>query len=122
MKLFVVINNGGPFKAGTFVKEFDDGFSKAQIHNGKVVGHDELSISKASLWPFIIPYNLKGQWELYDGNAHHRAAADGTVQGAIREAIFNIATPEEIEFISDEEWETGLKRLKKERANKKREH
>lgn len=90
MQLYVVIKGGAPFPVGTIVRKFDQGFSKVTTDaSGKITGTEELVIPHLSLHPFILPYNLRGQWDLYDGEAYHRGAPDGSADHAIQEAVFN---------------------------------
>lgn len=105
MKLFIVISNGGPFRAGTIVRKFDQGYSKVTTDDkGKINGQEDLIVPHLSLDMYLLPYNLRGQWDLYNGEAMHRAAADGNPYHAVQDAIFNQPMKEADEFDDPEEY------------------
>jgi hypothetical protein len=90
MQLYIVLKGGGPLPVGTIVRKFDQGFCEiTKDENGKITGTKELIIPHLSLHPFLLPYNLYGQWDLYNGEAYHRGATDGSADHAIQDAVFN---------------------------------
>lgn len=106
MKLFIVVNNGAALPAGTIVRKFDEGFAEVMYEGEgttrKITGQcKELLFTHESLMPFVLPYNFKGQFELYDGQAFHRGSPDGTVQGAIAEAVFNNRGADDLDWTDE---------------------